>query len=202
MHVVTGVRRIRDTRAVIFWWLEWLVLGLDLLGVPEWYQLVVLWTRPSLKPLDDSSYQLALSVLRPDFIDWNMVCLNQKAWIGPKKYKMAYVSFNIINSWGEIRDSTFIHELIHVWQYQRLGSVYIVRALRAQFSEQTYDYGGLAGLRNLYLNGGHFTDLNFEQQGDVLSDYFRIKTGRLKLRGVGRLDSLKLYEALLAPWVV
>ncbi len=62
-----------------------------------------------------------------------------------------------------------IHELTHVWQYQRgapMGNV-IVSAFRGH-----YDYGGEEGLRKAWADGDNFADFGFEQQGDILQHYY------------------------------
>jgi hypothetical protein len=68
-----------------------------------------------------------------------------------------------------------IHELTHVWQYQRgapVGNV-IVSAFRGH-----YDYGGEEGLRKAWADGDNFGDFGFEQQGDILQHYYqRAKAG-------------------------
>jgi hypothetical protein len=68
-----------------------------------------------------------------------------------------------------------IHELTHVWQYQRgapVGNV-IVSAFRGH-----YDYGGEEGLRRAWADGDNFADFGFEQQGDILQHYFeRVRAG-------------------------
>jgi hypothetical protein len=69
---------------------------------------------------------------------------------------------------------TLIHELVHVWQYQRGGTAYISRALVAQI-------GGIAkGSRNLGYGytidpGASFYDFNPEQQGLIVENYFSMK---------------------------
>ena len=73
-------------------------------------------------------------------------------------------------------EDLFVHELIHIWQYTRLGSVYIPRALRAQRSTEGYNYGGIDQLR---LGDAEWMSYNYEQQGDILADYWRAKHGRL-----------------------
>jgi hypothetical protein len=74
-----------------------------------------------------------------------------------------------------------IHELTHVWQYERFGAVTLFRSIRAHFRHgpKAYDYGGEAGLRALVTSGGGLMDLNPEQQGDVARDYYRrLKRGQ------------------------
>ena len=67
-----------------------------------------------------------------------------------------------------------IHELTHVWQYQRLGWRYLVHALKAQIGEgrMAYDFGGEEWLRICYRRGWKLTDFNLEQQGDIASSYY------------------------------
>ena len=67
-----------------------------------------------------------------------------------------------------------VHELVHVWQYQKFGSLYIALALQAQFSAERYDYGGLHQL--IRKQGIPFAyAFNFEQQAEVVEDFYRSK---------------------------
>ena len=47
-----------------------------------------------------------------------------------------------------VKIAWLIHELTHVWQYQKMGWRYLGSALKAQLSQgaQAYDFGGEAGL--------------------------------------------------------
>lgn len=110
-----------------------------------------------------------------------------------------------------------IHELTHVWQYQRGAELpgMIFEALVGN-----YDYGGEAGLRKAWDDGTAFDEFTTEQQGDILADYYarlvarsdvsayqpfvdQVRTGREKehrYKGVepleaGKLDVTKLNEA-------
>jgi hypothetical protein len=62
-----------------------------------------------------------------------------------------------------------IHELTHVWQYQRGAELpgMIFEALVGN-----YDYGGEAGLRKAWDDGKAFDEFTTEQQGDILADYY------------------------------
>lgn len=66
-----------------------------------------------------------------------------------------------------------IHELVHVWQYQHFGAVYIGKALKAQKSKEGYNYGGMENLYHQMLKGNTLTHFNFEQQAEILEDYYR-----------------------------
>ncbi len=67
-----------------------------------------------------------------------------------------------------------IHELTHIWQYQRLGWKYLVQALRVQLKEgsQAYVFGGEEGLRLRGSQGLKLEDFNLEQQGDIARSYY------------------------------
>jgi len=67
-----------------------------------------------------------------------------------------------------------VHELAHVWQYQRSGPVYLGQALWAQFrlGPQAYSYGWEAGLRQATLDGRTLADFNREQQGEIARHYY------------------------------
>lgn len=67
-----------------------------------------------------------------------------------------------------------IHELTHVWQYQRMGWRYLMLALKAQFREgiSAYHFGGEDGLLERLDQGAKFQDFNLEQQGDIARSYY------------------------------
>ena len=96
-----------------------------------------------------------------------------------------------------MQNSTFIHELTHIWQFEKMGSVYIPRALRAQQSPLGYDYGGVSALKICREKGKSFLSFNFEQQGDIVSDYYRIKNGYQPCWGNASLNDLPVYESFI-----
>ena len=67
--------------------------------------------------------------------------------------------------------ATLIHELVHVYQFETVGSIYISQALRAQRREG-YDYGGWEQLAEDHKGGKRFCDFNREQQGQIVEDYY------------------------------
>ena len=90
-----------------------------------------------------------------------------------------------------------IHELMHIWQYQQMGAIYMVRALSAQHTKMGYNYGGIAAIHQKMANGETLLDFNFEQQGDIVADYFRIKSGFQPIWGKGTKEDLEVYEYFL-----
>jgi len=178
---------------IAYWWLEFLLLLLDCLAISELYETLADFAKFNSRPLHEWEKKLA----RPIFgksINYQRVRVDEYAFAGPRQFRLCYVSFYGINSWGKMDNSLLIHELAHVWQYQKLGIVYIPRALAAQRSPEGYDYGGAAGLREAQLAGRSFRDFNLEQQADILSDYFRIREGYPPRWGRGGVTELPLYE--------
>jgi hypothetical protein len=79
---------------------------------------------------------------------------------------------------GGSRDMAFmIHELTHCWQYQKTGWTYAPKALWAQIAEgYSYTENGKSAddsLTDARAAGKTLYDYNKEQQGDILSDYFK-----------------------------
>ncbi len=164
------------TRAFAWQALEYLLLLLDALWVPDALILLHSIVKPNTRRLNNREKALARAVFG-DRIDYARVRIDERAFIGCRRFRFAYVGFNMINSWGPLSDAHFIHEMVHIWQYQREGAVYIPRALWAQRTPEGYDYGGEAGLRSAVAQGYTLEDFNYEQQGDIVADYFCLKNG-------------------------
>lgn len=157
----------------VFWWLETAYLLLDLLALPELYESLADWIKWNTRPLTAEERTL----LEPIFgssIDYERVRIDERAYLGPPQWKLCYVSFYTINAWGPMSPALLIHEVVHVWQFHQLGSVYIPRALRAQHSREGYNYGGAPQVANWARRGALLTDFNLEQQADLIADYWRL----------------------------
>jgi len=162
--------RIRTTP--ILWLGDLLFYLVDLLGISLLIQVFYIIIFPVRKLSEEEEF-LAQQFFDTT-IDYRYVLINSKM---PKRFKNfahAFVSLNIINYPERISNAIFIHELVHIWQYQQFGTVYIFRAILAQFSNEGYDYGGVEGLYNDMIQGKDFLDFNFEQQGEIFEDYCRI----------------------------
>ena len=66
----------------------------------------------------------------------------------------------------------FVHEMVHVYQFEKVGSLYIWQALAAQRSKEGYRYGGWEKLAEDRQNGRRFSSYNREQQGQIAQDYY------------------------------
>lgn len=93
--------------------------------------------------------------------------------------------------------STFIHEMAHVWQFQRgelLKTGIIVQAKEGNVSYIYAHIFGRGSYNNYYL-------LRFEAQAEFLSDYYRIMNGRRAAipanLGFGRADYERIMPAAL-----
>lgn len=74
-----------------------------------------------------------------------------------------------------------IHELTHVWQYERVGWGYLARALKAQFrlGAAAYDIGGIENLLKRRESGWTLHSFNMEQEGAIVQSYYdRMRRGQ------------------------
>jgi hypothetical protein len=156
---------------ILWWWMELLLLILDLLGVGELYEMLNDFLKWNSRTLTAAEEQLLRGIYGTT-INYSRVRVDEKALLGPRQYRFCYVSFYIINAWGKMHDSLLVHEMMHVWQYQHLGVIYIPKALSAQYSLMKYDYGGKPGLMQAAEDGKKLLDFNFEQQAEIITDYF------------------------------
>ena len=71
-----------------------------------------------------------------------------------------------------------VHELTHVYQFERIGSKYMFQSLRAQRESENekkyrrYNYGGHPGLKEYKNNEWRFRFFNREQQAKIAQDYY------------------------------
>ncbi len=179
-------------KRVPWWWFGWLLLLMDWLGLVDLYEGLSSLFKYKTRPLLEEEIRRAKSIFG-NTIDLNRVRIDERAWLGPRQYQFCYVSFHTINSWGIMRDDILIHELVHVWQYERFGALYIAKALLAQ-QEEGYDYGGWTRLHQVRNAGGKLSDFNFEQQADIIMDYYRLQTGRTVRWGNATSSDILEYE--------
>lgn len=86
----------------------------------------------------------------------------------------------------------FLHEMVHVWQYQLGFPVRLRGALRIGLS---YNY--------TLATGKTLSDYNMEAQGDLLADYFalRYRAAGAAMGAGADADKLALYEQVLAGFL-
>ncbi len=203
-HLVDGIEKIDQLGfskehpfqpfiSVGTWWLELVVLLLDLLGIGELYETLADIIKFNTRPLHKWEREVAREVFG-SAINYSRVRIDEYAFLGPAQMKICYVSCYIINSWGKMNNATLLHELVHVWQYQNIGLIYIPRALRAQHSPAGYNYGGKDLLQQYQQQGKTFFAFNLEQQAEIISDYYHLKNGYPIHWGDASFSDLPVYE--------
>lgn len=160
----------------IHWWSEMFYFVLDIVAVPELYETLVDVIKWRTRPLTLEERALLYPIFGESLI-YDRIRIDEQAYLGPPQWKFCYVSFYTINSWKPMHTALLIHEVVHVWQFQHWGSVYIPRALRAQYSREGYNYGGAPRVVNWANRGARLEDFNPEQQADLIADYWRIQHG-------------------------
>jgi uncharacterized protein DUF4157 len=144
---------------------------LDLVGGPEIVEFV-LHLLSFATPLTAEQTAAGQLVLGKKAIRWNQVRVAQGGiwwlifWLNGNR---AVTTFHTINLPSGTDLPTVVHELTHVYQYERAGSIYIGQAIHAQATEG-YEYGDLEAKRKA---GKHYRDFNREQQAQIAEDYFK-----------------------------
>lgn len=163
--------RVATWRAVGRWLGYRLVDVLEILAIGELYETIVDLIKVNTRRLTEEEIRDASTVFG-SAVNLRLVRLDMRALLGPARTKRDYTSFHTINCWREHRRDVLIHELTHVWQYERAGAIYMPQALHAQFRGAGYDYGGRAGLRAAEHG---FAGFNREQQAQIVQDFFRLR---------------------------
>jgi hypothetical protein len=151
---------------------SWVLLLLDVLFFFDVYEIISNTIKHKTRPLTNEEITTAKTIFGSS-LQYNLIRIDDEARIMTKDKGIIYVGFNTINSWGAIREDIFIHELVHVWQYQHFGAGYITNALKAQVSEAGYNYAYTEG----WYKKKTIHDFNAEQQADLVQDFYRLKNG-------------------------
>ena len=152
---------------------------LDMVGGPELLEFLEHLISASTTPLTSEEIAAGRAVLGPNAVRWNDVRVCEGGWLDivfKKNEGRAFTSFHTINlPEGERGDlDLMVHELTHVYQYEKVGSLYIGEALHAQ-ATSGYSYGGPEGLQAARESGKHYKDFNREQQAQIAQDYYEIR---------------------------
>lgn len=173
-HVTFQKSKIKPlSNGFIEWLGDFLFYMLDILLVPELYENTLALLKSQYRFLSQDEILLAKKYFGKS-INLDHIRINSQMSNRIEKFAHAYVTLNTINYNTYISKAIFIHELVHIWQYQQFGSVYIFRALKAQVSKEKYNYGGLEGLYAGMIGQKGFLSFNFEQQGAIIEDYCRL----------------------------
>ncbi len=172
---------------------EWdrrmIVYLLEVVGVPEALQIV--WESfNQTRPLNSAEDKASKQVHAPGLIPYHKVRIDENSILTRINGMRPFVTFHIIHYSGtSLPPHTVVHELTHVAQYEKAGSIYMFEALHAQFIGKGYPYGDLAVAIS---NGKRFSDFNREQQATICEDYYQALNGNPTGYG-GSLSDLKHY---------
>ncbi len=159
--------------------MKWMARVFDFLRGPRLCE--VIWRLITKdRALSEAEFKAAASVLGASSIRYGEVRVADGGllWLIFKFNKRrAFATFHTINipdsgGGSSPRLDVVVHELVHVYQFEIIGSLYIWQALRAQWSKG-YKYGGWRQLAKDRKKGKHFSDYNREQQGQIAQDYYR-----------------------------
>jgi hypothetical protein len=143
---------------------------LEIAAVGEIYETLADLVKVNTRALTDDELRDAGAVFG-SAVNLRLVRVDRRALVGPRFSRRDYTSFHTVNSWGDV----LIHELTHVWQYERAGAVYMPQALFAQRWGAGYRYGGCDGLCAARDDGSGFHGFNREQQAQIVQDFFRMR---------------------------
>lgn len=156
-------------------WYDWFLMIpfylIDLLGVAEIYEITNELINWEIRDLNSHEIQMIEEIFHFN-VPIEYMRIHSKNSIA-KRLNIAYVSFRQINYHQRLSNDVFIHEMVHIWQYNIFGAVYIYHAWKAQMSEEGYDYGSATELIKHMKDGRLFHEFNFEQQADIIQDYYR-----------------------------
>jgi hypothetical protein len=104
----------------------------------------------------------------------------------------AFTTWHTINAPPGTPIHTMVHELTHVYQYERVGTLYMAQAIHAQVTRGAgaYVYGDLVAHK---AAGKRFSAFNREEQAQIAEDFFQ---RRSTLSGA-LLDAFNFYIAQL-----
>jgi hypothetical protein len=159
------------------WVLTLLSRVFDVLGGPELLEFI-LHLVTKARPLTGEEVTAGSSVLGPSAIRWGDVRVSEGGLLElvfALNQGRAFVTFHTINLPSGEGIDTVVHELTHVYQYERAGSVYLGQALHAQAARGAgaYNYGGPVGLVAAKNSGKHYRDFNREEQAQISQDYYK-----------------------------
>lgn len=176
-----GSRTAPTERAAVMFWLHSLLCYVfDVMGGPEIAQFGLRLVTQT-EPLTAAETAAAQAVLGPRALRYGDVRLAHDGvltWVFRLNGNRAFTAWHTVAM--PRRDRTtpayfdlVVHELTHVYQYERVGTVYIGQALHSQrrLGRRAYDYGGADGLAQARAAGKRYADYNREQQGQIAQDY-------------------------------
>lgn len=162
---------------IVYYLFELPFLVLDVIGFSEMVGFFQSVFNKSTRGLSADELNMATSIFG-NSIQYHKIKIDEQFTVGTNRGKNIYVLFYQVNALGGMSLSTLMHELMHIAQFEQIGSVYIFRNLIAQWSMEKYNYGGLIAIKNIILEPIRLHLLNYEQRAEIVSDYCLILRGQ------------------------
>lgn len=174
-----------QTAAQLGGWLHRLLTQLfDLLGGPEIFQFIMhLITRTT--PLTGEEIADISAVLGPNALRYEDIRVAEGGlfdYIFKLNGNLAFATWHTVNMPREghhtrANRAILVHELTHVYQYERVGTRYLGEAIYMliKTKRDCYNYGAAAGLQQACASGHTYRDFNREQQAQITQDYFTLR---------------------------
>jgi len=168
----------RVPRDVGIWLIVLLFRVLDLFGVPELWSFVLQMVC-HVTPLTGPEIGAAAGILGPTAIRYADVRIAEGGalnFIFARNGGRAFTTFHTVNLPTTGRHSRthfdiLLHELVHVYQYERTGGLYVAEAIYAQHTTG-YSYGTPDDLVQCLATGICYRNFNREQQAQLVQDYY------------------------------
>ncbi len=155
------------------WSIGLIFLLIDITPIPVFLESIMDFLKTKTRPLSAKEKDIVQSLFGKS-LPIQLLGIDPGSIPAKKKRTVAYVTYHTINYDKTIPDTTFVHELVHIWQYRKFGSIYISEAIWAQRWGGGYNYGGLDALK-LNCDGPGLLGFNYEQQADIVEEYYRLK---------------------------
>lgn len=202
IHFIKGYRCASDTskprsfHCFYLWCAELACYVADIFGFPEIYETIMDIVKFTSRPLRKDEIARAKKLFGNNLLYYR-VRVDEHGFVAARMLKTTYLAFNVIHNWGKVDEPLLMHELTHAWQFHKYGSSYIPKALSAQTSVDGYDYGGIPNLLIAIRSGQGFDYFNFEQQGEIVSDYCALVSGQKPRWSHASSSDLWVFEHLI-----
>lgn len=176
-------------------WLTWLLelpfYVIDILAIPELMEIFLQFLHSKNRLLTEREKKL-INEVYGGCLKLSVISFDRYASI-MRDRAMAFVGVNTIFFNRELSDALLLHEVCHCLQYQKFGSIYIIRALMAQNSKEGYSYGGSDFLHEWNITSD-LRKLNYEQMAEVIGHFHLISLRQINDEDDVRLRKLEIYR--------
>jgi len=154
--------------STVFKFVQLIFALMDLFGEAEIIEFKIVVLSLGTRKLRADEKAAGRLIVGEKHMDYNAVRVGNSPWL-LKIFPAGGITINhLLIMPKDVKLNVVVHELVHVKQFNIIGSLYAPQALVAQHITDGYEYGEMAGLRK-HRNYGHF---NREQQAKIAQDYY------------------------------